>query len=487
MAEERKAQVLIVDDKVKGLSEEKYRTILESIEEGYFEVDLAGNLLFFNKSLTQILGYPPSELQGLNYRSYMDLENVAKTYETFHQVYKTGEPLKGFEWKIIRKDGVGRYLDTSVSPIKDADDKVTRFRGITRDVSERRLMEKFLAETETRYRLIFENAPVGIFHYDREGIIRACNQAYVDINGSSFGKLIGFNLLQKVVNQAALAAVNKSLAGAPGHYEGEYVSVTGGRKSYIKVDFVPVFSKGNTIDGGMGVVEEITERKKAEDALRASEEQHRALSKHLQVSREQERAAIAREIHDDLGQTLTALKMDGAWLLSKIPGNRPELIQKTREAIGLIDASICTVKRIVSDLRPGLLDDLGLAAAIEWQAGEYQRRSGINIDLFIEPEDIFLAEDLSIAVFRVCQEALTNGMRHSGATNVRVQLTKTSRDVALEVEDNGRGITEKELAKADSFGLIGMRERIHSFGGTIEILRNQKGGTTVAVRVPVPE
>ncbi|MDA3894963.1 MAG: PAS domain S-box protein, partial [Desulfobacteraceae bacterium] len=172
-------------------SEEKYRTILESIEDGYFEVDLSGNLTFFNKALADILGYPESELMGKNYRSYMDEEYAKKMYLKFNQVFKIGKSGKEFDWKIIKKNGDGRYLDALVSRSMDSKERITGFRGIVRDVSERRLMEKFLAESEERFRLIFESAPVGIFHYDTKGIILACNQAYVDINGSSFGKLIG--------------------------------------------------------------------------------------------------------------------------------------------------------------------------------------------------------------------------------------------------------------------------------------------------------
>ncbi|MBC2713789.1 MAG: hypothetical protein HF978_00570 [Desulfobacteraceae bacterium] len=162
---------------------------------------------------------------------------------------------------------------------------------------------------------------------------------------------------------------------------------------------------------------------------------------------------------------MTAIKMDASWLKSKIPEDRKVLSDKAQGTISLIDSVIQSVKRISAQLRPGLLDDLGLSAAIEWQAGDYQKRSGIDINVTIEPDEIFLDEDLSIAIFRVCQEALTNVVRHSGATDARVHLTKNSKNVALVVEDNGIGITEKELAKKNSFGLIGMRERIHALGG----------------------
>ena len=475
----------IVSEKVLKKSEEKYRTILESIEDGYFEVDLFGNLIFFNTALCDILGYPKSELKGKNYRSYMDAENAAKTFQTFNQVYETGDSLKGFEWKIIRKDGTGGYLDTSVSLINDARGNSAGFRGVTRDVSERRLMEKFLAESEERFRLIFEFAPVGIYHYNKQGVVQACNKACFDISGSSFEKFVGFNLLKGVTNRRVLDAIKSSLAGSPKHYEGKYISVTGGRTRYINADFIPFFSESKTVAGGMCVCEDITERKKAEAELRLSRRQLSALSKHLQQSREQERSGIAREIHDDLGQILTAIKMDAVWLQGKIPEDQPVLYKKAEDTISLVDAAIQSVKRISSDLRPGLLDDLGLAAAIEWQAGEYQKRSGIHINVSTDPENIILGDDLSIAVFRICQETMTNIVRHSKSTDAWLDLIVDSEVLTLVVFDNGIGITDKELGKNKSFGLIGMRERVQSFGGQIKIFKIKDGGTKVDVRIPI--
>ncbi len=231
--------------------------------------------------------------------------------------------------------------------------------------------------------------------------------------------------------------------------------------------------------------QDITDRKKAEDELKRSHERLRNLSAYLQTAIENERKNIAREVHDDLGQTLTAIKMDAVWLQNKIPADWEMIRKKSNDAILLVDSAIQTVKRISAELRPGLLDDLGLSAAIEWQAGNYQKRSGINIHVIIEPEEIFLDENLSIAIFRVCQESLTNIIRHSKATDAHVQLIKNSETIALVVEDNGVGINENKITKKDPFGLIGMRERIHAFGGRIKISRLQAGGTKVAITVPL--
>jgi len=466
-------------------SEEKYRTILENIEDGYYEVDLAGNLTFFNRTLCRILGYSESELKGMNYRSFMDSENAGKTFQAFNQVFKIGTSLKQFDWKVIRGNGSERYLDTSVTPVKDANENITGFRGITRDVTDRKLMEKFLAESEERYRLIFNNAPVGIVHYDSNGIFTEPNKQFAEIFGAPPGKVIGLNMLEDTKNESALNAIKRSLAGKSGHYEGEYTSAIAGRTILVQADYVPVFNDNHTMSGGICVAMDITDRKKAEDELRHSHDRLRKLSSYLQKATENERKSIAREIHDDLGQSLTAIKMEIAWLQSKIPEDQAGLYKKAGSSISLIDSAIQSVKRISSDLRPGLLDDLGLSAAIEWQAGEYQKRSGINIQVTIDPEEIVLGEELSIAIFRVCQEALTNVVRHSGATNAWVDLKENNNAVDLVVADNGSGITKQATAKKNSFGLTGMRERILAMGGGIKIFKTPKGGTKVAVQVPV--
>ena len=167
---------------------------------------------------------------------------------------------------------------------------------------------------------------------------------------------------------------------------------------------------------------DITERKKAEEQLKGSTEQLRALSAHLQSVREEERTLISREIHDELGQELTGLKMDLSWLVKRLSKNQKSLISKTESMLKLVDSTIQTVRRISSELRPGVLDDLGLIAAIEWQAQDFENRTGITCDFSSSVEEIGLDRDRSTAVFRIFQETLTNVSRHAKATRVKISL-----------------------------------------------------------------
>src|SRR6185369_4039940 len=235
---------------------------------------------------------------------------------------------------------------------------------------------------------------------------------------------------------------------------------------------------------------DITERKRAETALKLSEEQLRALSAKVQSTREEEGARIAREIHDELGAALTGLK----WELEEIDsqlmtGNASSSFADLRKRIGtmtgLIEATISTVRRISSELRPGLLDDLGLVAAIEWQGQQFQTRTGIKFHFDSNLETIEISRDGATAVFRIFQEVLTNVLRHSHASNIYVRLLIRRRQLVLDVKDDGRGITEREKRNTRSLGLLGMKERALLVGGGVEIQGARGKGTQVLVRVPL--
>ncbi len=235
----------------------------------------------------------------------------------------------------------------------------------------------------------------------------------------------------------------------------------------------------------LGISQDITERKIVEEELKSSRAQLRRLLAHLQSVREDERTRISREVHDELGQALTALKMDIVWLLKRLDKDQESLLQKANSMLKLVDMNIQTVKRIASELRPGLLDDLGLTAAIEWQAEEFRKRTGIRCEVSIRQDDIEIDRDISTAIFRIFQETLTNVVRHAMAKKVRVDLKKNQNTIVIQVKDDGVGISEKDISSPRSIGLIGMRERVHFFGGRMEIRGDN--GTTVKVSIPLAD
>lgn len=232
--------------------------------------------------------------------------------------------------------------------------------------------------------------------------------------------------------------------------------------------------------------EERAQHRRAEEQLRESHEQLRALSVYLQSVREEERTRIAREVHDELGQALTSCKLDLSWIASKLPGDLKPLVDKARALTEHIDSTIQTVRRISSELRPGVLDHLGLVAAIEWQANEFQNRTGIKCDVRSRVPEPLADQELSTTFFRIFQETLTNVIRHAGATHVAVDLKEAEGRITLEVKDNGRGIARNEIFNSRSMGLLGMRERTELLGGVFHIgnVPRQKG-TRVRVSIPL--
>ena len=228
---------------------------------------------------------------------------------------------------------------------------------------------------------------------------------------------------------------------------------------------------------------ELAERSLTEQRLRASEENLRALAAHLQSVREEERIHIAREIHDELGQALTGLKFDINTLAKSCSTGGEAMAEKTQGLCQSIDRIINSVRRIASGLRPEVLDEIGLAAAVEWQAREFSRRTGIRCVVEISPGFTDPDAERSTALFRIFQELLTNVARHAHATKVAVHLAD-SEALALKVEDNGRGIQEQEFESPRSLGFLGLRERVLAFGGSIDVKGQEGKGTTVSVSIP---
>jgi signal transduction histidine kinase len=245
---------------------------------------------------------------------------------------------------------------------------------------------------------------------------------------------------------------------------------------------VSVFVELHAVNAALHL--EIGERKRTEQRLRESQEKLRALAARVQSVREDEQIRIAREVHDGLGQALTGLKMDLTWLVDKLRADQEPLAEKIESMFQLIDATIGSVRRIAAGLRPELLDEAGLSAAICWHARDFQQRTGIRCIVDASPDCNGLDPGRSTAVFRVFQEALTNVARHANATRVDVAMRIGGAVLTLEVRDNGKGIAPDALRDPKALGLLGMRERVLPFAGSVEISASRGKGTRVVVSIP---
>ncbi|HKW37333.1 MAG TPA: PAS domain-containing sensor histidine kinase [Burkholderiales bacterium] len=233
------------------------------------------------------------------------------------------------------------------------------------------------------------------------------------------------------------------------------------------------------------ILRDVTERARADEALRKSREELRELSAAAHSIREQEQRRVAREIHDELGQSLTALKMDVGWLLGNLPAGLPSLFAKLDAMQNQLDETVAATRRISADLRPLMLDDLGLIPAAEWLGQNFSERTGIPCTLHIHPPDIELAEPHASALYRILQESLTNVARHAKATRVEVTLERAGGTLLLTVRDDGRGFRPAEARARKTFGLLGLRERTLLLGGETSVASEPGQGTTVSVRIPL--
>jgi PAS domain S-box-containing protein len=259
-----------------------------------------------------------------------------------------------------------------------------------------------------------------------------------------------------------------------------------GSTMWVEGDFMCFYDAAGRITGHFGVQRDVTDRVFAKEELERSRSELRALAARLQSTREEERTRIAREIHDELGQALTALKLDLAWLGNKrAPKSSSEFRVINQSLTSRIDETIQTVRRIATELRPSVLDQLGLRAAVEWLVQETGKRTGITIT-FDADEFPRLPDDAASHAFRIIQEALTNAIRHARATRVDVTVRRGPAALTLAVRDNGIGFTPDALSGLASLGLVGMRERALACGGTLIIRGEPDRGTEITAAIPVP-
>jgi len=351
------------------------------------------------------------------------------------------------------------------------------------DITEKKRMHDLLEAAATEWRATFDAIGDAVCLLDQQGRIKRCNNAMLGMLARPFSEIVDLTCweilhgVSRLPKEYPIARMQKTL-----HRETD-VFLKDNHWFNVSVD--PLLDGEGNVVGAVHIMSDITDRMLAAEELQNSREQLRNLSTYLESVREQERTVIAREIHDELAQTLTALKMDLSWLDNRLPQDQKPLSAKTKSMHSLIDTTIKTVKRISAELRPGILDDLGLVAAIEWQAEEFQDRTGITCHVTVEPGDLTVDQDRSTAIFRIFQETLTNIARHARATKVAVGLTKRARRLTLRVKDNGIGITEEQIADSKSFGLIGMRERVYPWGGNVSVTGTSGKGTRVLVSVPI--
>jgi PAS domain S-box-containing protein len=460
---------------------------------GSWSLDLSSKTVTWSDELYKIFGVDPSgfdkSLEGvIGFTHPADKDFIIQIVE---KAIATHEP-NDFHYRMIRPDGDERILHVRLAVMTNEEGSPTRIYGAVQDVTERKKAEDELRRAYQRLSYHVENTPLAVIERDKDlNITRWSGQAE-KIFGWSASEVLGKNMYDRdfpIVyrdDKEKVAEVDYELTN--GLIDRNLILnrnyTKDGKVIYCEwYNSVLRDEQGNVVTI-LSLTHDVTERKEAEEKLNTSYEQIRSLSEHLTNVREVERKHIAREIHDELGQELTVLKMDVGSLVKKLPLTDDIMRKRLASFSGLIDNIVQSVRRIASELRPSLLDDLGLTAAIAWHMEEFEKRSGIKSH-FKEPKDEWILPDpVKINLFRIVQEATTNIGRHSNATEVHVNLEHNDHSIVLRVFDNGVGFNAETICKGNTLGILGMRERASIVGGKLEIKTAPGNGTEIFVSVP---
>jgi PAS domain S-box-containing protein len=484
-------------------SEQRFRQIAENVKQAEDRVRLIINTIpamvwsLGPDGVVDFVNQRWLDYTGLSFEEAMRDPNVIVHPEDLPRIMKkwlvdmAAGKLCEYEMRFRRADGENHWFLVRTVPLLDGDGQIIKWYGSSTDIEDRKRAEEKLKRSESQLAEAQRISHVGHWERNADGGEVICSEETYRIFGLPAQDAI--RNLEEMIHPddrpLHAAAIARALQGEPFDVEYRVVRPDG------EVRFV--HSQGRAIQDQpgrphrtFGAVQDVTEVKRAEEKLKATSEHLRALSARLHSAREEEGIRIAREIHDELGATLTSLR----WELESIkktlsePGAivpAAELKAKFSTMFGVIDTMVNIVRGIASDLRPVVLDVLGLEEAIEWHGQQFQDRTGITVHYRPPDDEVELQPDQSIAVFRIFQETLTNILRHAGATRVDVTMARGAAAFVLSVSDNGRGITESEKDGQMSIGLLGMRERAHLLGGEVEITGVEGEGTTVTVRFPV--
>jgi len=480
-------------------SEERYRGLYHHTPAMLHSIDTNGCLVSVSDYWVEVLGYDRKEVIGRKLTEFFTESSRRYAEKTvFPEFFRTGI-CKDVPYQFIKKNG--DVIDILLSAISDRDGEGAPVRSlaVSMDVTERNRAEKALKRAEKELRRYSRNlerkvrkrtqeitsilkyTPAVVYIKDKEGCYNLINSRFEELfdkqNEDVQGKT-DYDIFPTEVADQFRHNDRQVLSESRSCQVEERVPQSDGIHTYLSVKF-PVYDEMGTASGVCGISTDITAVKKAQEQLRR-------LSGRIMDSQEKERTAIARELHDELGQLLTALRMDAVWIRNRLQDTDAKAADRALTMCTLIDKTIEDVRSMAIRLRPGVLDTLGLVDALEWFTADFEKRTGITC--FFEHHSVPSIKDtLATAAYRITQEALTNAARHADAGRVDVSLNAGDNILTLIVTDDGCGFNLQELTESEGLGVAGMRERASLVGGTLEVQSQQRKGTRVYFRVSIHE
>jgi PAS domain S-box-containing protein len=470
-------------------SVERFDIAMQATNDGVWEWDMLAGEVYYSPRWYEIVGYAgrESEIEHTidawrkhvhpDYRAYVDsrIRMHLEQRVPYEVVYQ-----------FVLPDGETRWHRSSGQALFDENGKPYKMAGSVSDVTHQKLVEEQVIREKEFANLIINSLPGIFFLVNVEGALMRWNNNLEVTTGYRKSELSGRAFISMLCQQEG--------KDARGVLRQAFATGSMSLETYMatrKGDLIPYYFYGIVFQyngrphlAGMGI--DITLQKSTEEQLMASLDQIRELATHLQDAQELERKMIAQDIHDELGQSLTAVKMDLARVI-RLGLNASGAMEHLTDALNSVDQSISTVRRLATDLRPKMLDDLGIFAAVEWYVSAFARRTDLEVGCHIEGSDQKVPPTVSIALFRIVQESLTNVLRHASARRVEVSLVHSGHEVRLIISDDGEGFDPEREKASLSLGLLGIRERTQAIGGRFVIQSAPGRGTEVSVRVPVTE
>ncbi|HTS23904.1 MAG TPA: PAS domain S-box protein [Casimicrobiaceae bacterium] len=456
-----------------------------------WRADGKGACDYLNQAWLDYTGRPRDAQLGDGWLDGVHPDDRARWREAFEPAFAARQPFE-IEFRLRKADGSFGSMICTGRPYHDMEGRFSGYLCSCYDNTARRAMELALKESEARYEGMTANVPGMVFELVRDADGRL-SFTYVSQGGEPLTGLpesalradagAFFDLISSSERTHLDATLDASAAQLTNWYwSGRLLPAHESNEKWINIRARP-----RRLNGGVvwdGLVFDDTQARLAQLEIERSREELRSLSRHLQTVREEEKARIAREVHDELGSTLTALKMDLDWLAEHLAGAPAPVAQKRAEIGKLLETAVAATRRIVTDLRPSILDDLGISAALRWQAAEFRKHTGTRVAVETPASDHGVSRDAALALFRIFQETLTNVARHARATEVAVALSVTDAALVLQIRDNGVGLSEEDLRKPTSHGIRGMRERAQQLGGDVSVSGSAGAGTTVVISIP---
>jgi PAS domain S-box-containing protein len=466
---------------------ERFEFVAKATNDAVWDWDMEANKLTGNETFFKHFNLPPnSELKFEDFLGKVHKDDRERLESNFRVALSKRESLVTEEFRFDDGNGNYKILYDRGYLLYDTNKHAYRMLGAMQDITALKKTERILKSSEEKYKLLFNENPLPMWILSEE------TGRFIDSNGSAT-RIYGYTkeefLSMPIIDLHPENDKDYHSWLAKSEEEKSYLDMNWfHKKKNGEIIRVNIISNRITYEGKnatIALANDVTAQFEADEKLQQSSEAFRDLASRLETIRETERTHMAREIHDELGQQLTGLKMDISWINKKVQSADVAVQERIKDTIQLIDKAVITVRKIATDLRPSILDDLGLIAAMDWHSEDFEKRTEIKSIFRTNVNHILVSPEIATGLFRIFQESLTNVSRHSGASQVNSNFYFEDNKITLMIEDNGKGFKDEEIVKKKTLGLLGMKERVMLIKGTYEIKGNEGIGASVIINVPL--